>query len=355
MPPVKLLTFLLSRRGCIPYATQLLSALSGFDHRVYTSAFATENPLKDTEKIKTYRNGPEAIWRTFWELPRLLYQLRRDRRQGYRVAYFPTFHHWNLPLLFACRQMGIRTIYTVHNAVLHAGEDHWLNRYWQRHCMQLADELICLTQYVEQQSRRLVGPEKPIHHLPHGLLQLPGLAPRQRSLPQRPRLLFLGRVEAYKGINLLFDALSHLPAEQFSELIIAGRSAISLPVYEGAIPIQLIDRRLSEVEMATLLSDSDILILPYTEATQSGILTLAISAALPTVCTHVGGLPEQLAHNEAVWVSPTASSIADGIRRLATDAALYQDINRRLIAKSRDTAWTSIAARLQEIIYRLHR
>ena len=58
--------------------------------------------------------------------------------------------------------------------------------------------------------------------------------------------------------------------------------------------LSIIDKFLDEEEISYLLNTNDVLILPYIDATQSGIVTLGMASGLPIICTNVGGLKEQI-------------------------------------------------------------
>jgi glycosyltransferase involved in cell wall biosynthesis len=69
-----------------------------------------------------------------------------------------------------------------------------------------------------------------------------------------------------------------------------------------------------ETEIGSLLGWSDALILPYREASQSGVAAAALAAGRPVIATRVGGLREQLAAApQAVLCEPDPASIARAI------------------------------------------
>jgi glycosyltransferase involved in cell wall biosynthesis len=72
-----------------------------------------------------------------------------------------------------------------------------------------------------------------------------------------------------------------------------------------------------EDEIGELLSWSDAVVLPYREASQSGVAAAALAAGRFVLATRVGGLPEQLAgYTRALLCEPTVSGVIDGLRRL---------------------------------------
>jgi glycosyltransferase involved in cell wall biosynthesis len=75
------------------------------------------------------------------------------------------------------------------------------------------------------------------------------------------------------------------------------------------------NRWVPEPEIGRLLAWSDALILPYREATQSGVAAAALAAGRPVIATRVGGLGEQLSTApRALLCEPHPDSLARSIR-----------------------------------------
>ncbi|MBK9340417.1 MAG: glycosyltransferase [Rhodoferax sp.] len=73
---------------------------------------------------------------------------------------------------------------------------------------------------------------------------------------------------------------------------------------------------LSDDELSQLLSEHDVSVLPYIEASQSAVAIDALWAALPAVATPVGALPKQFAEQNALIVEKSPQMIADTLNRL---------------------------------------
>ena len=118
------------------------------------------------------------------------------------------------------------------------------------------------------------------------------------NLPQDARvLLFFGFIRAYKGLDILIDAMSRLPED--CHLLVAGEPYGSFEQYQRQIDaspargrIHLEVRYISDNEVPVLMSAADVCVLPYRSATQSGITGITTLFDIPCVATPVGGLPE---------------------------------------------------------------
>ncbi len=344
-----LLVFALSRTGSLAYAHEMIRHLRSFQLRIYCAAYAAVPAPAKYMKIITYRNVFEFLINSLWVLPLLFLLICKARREAFRAAYFPVFHPWNLPLQIYCRMLGIRTYVTVHDGILHAGEDYPLVQAWQNKSIRCADELIFLSRHVAETVNQRIGFSGKAHIIPHGILRAGG-DPPTRKLTVLPRLLFLGRIARYKGVDMLIEAVEGLDAHSYNYLTIAGMVVNPPAALGNPEKVRWIRGWLPEKEIIHLLNTHDILILPYTEASQSGILTLGIGAAIPMVCTRVGGLPEQLGDNEAVWTEPTAAGIRAGIEMLLSQPELYDQIHAALKRKRTNTGWGMAAELLAQII-----
>jgi glycosyltransferase involved in cell wall biosynthesis len=120
-------------------------------------------------------------------------------------------------------------------------------------------------------------------------------------------VLFFGRIRPYKGIEYLLDAFRLLSADERANyrLIVAGEPKKGSEEYLHEIQ-QLVKREfkheqvilriqfIPDDEMELYLKGADVLVLPYKEIFQSGVLFLAYSFGLPVVATDVGSFREEI-------------------------------------------------------------
>lgn len=346
----KILVFILARRGCIAYANEMISLLQNVEIKIYASRYSEEILPNNSHLIPTFRNAFEFVWRTIWTLPNFLWKIRADFRQGYQIFYFPFLHHWNPAILLLAKWLGAKTVVTVHDALAHPGEPELAENWLQNRTIHLANQLVVLSAFVKNQLPNRFHSKTKI--IPHPLLFAEIIAPN-RMLSTSPKLLFLGRIAYYKGVDLLVEALQDFSSETIQQLTIAGMPMQETPIPATTFPIQKIERWLSDAEILQLLTEHDILILPYREASQSGVITLGISSAIPMVITKVGGLQEQLAEDEAIWVEPSVESIQKGLLKLIENADLYQIIHKKLLQKKVQSSPNNIQAQLNTLFHSL--
>jgi glycosyltransferase involved in cell wall biosynthesis len=168
----------------------------------------------------------------------------------------------------------------------------------------------------------------------HGIINRPEHVPDPTQVSaKRDRLLFFGRIEAYKGLDVLVEAFAAAKAKRPQlALTIAGEGPVSptLKAQMAALEIRLINTWLSDEMIAELLTGHGQMILPYRSATQSGVVATALAYGLPCIGTTVGGLQEQIVHGETgLLVPPEAPlALAEAMVRLAEDGTLAEAMSR---------------------------
>jgi len=135
---------------------------------------------------------------------------------------------------------------------------------------------------------------------------------RKRTIPASNYLLTIGRLRKYQGVLRIPNIISKLTIE-FDRWIIAGNSKTLVQQ-----PIDRIEQNkewLSENEIDSYIATARVVVLPYTEASQSGILLRIANLGVPIVLTSVGGLPEQVKglHKCVLVKGSDDSSVAQAI------------------------------------------
>lgn len=128
----------------------------------------------------------------------------------------------------------------------------------------------------------------PVMVFPNGVVD-----PRLKSIVEDldgPIVLFVGRFKEYKGLEFFLKALKNSPHLNCSFLL-AGSGNIDIDLNSR---ISMWNQWLSEAEIDYLLTHSDIVVFPYIEASQSGMLSLAKGKRKIILVTRVGALEEQL-------------------------------------------------------------
>jgi glycosyltransferase involved in cell wall biosynthesis len=168
------------------------------------------------------------------------------------------------------------------------------------------------THYVvhSEADRELIGriykiPKEKISIIPHGIYDHYEKVDNAREKLKTKEdfvILFFGLLRPYKGVKYLIKAFEMLPEEVISKsrLLIVGETwedRESVKIAEESPcrdKITIINRYVPDDEVSLYFSASDVVVLPYTRASQSGVAHIAMSFGLPIIATNVGGLKESL-------------------------------------------------------------
>lgn len=127
------------------------------------------------------------------------------------------------------------------------------------------------------------------------------------------KLLFFGRISPYKGLRYLLEAFDIVKKRGYEDvsLTVIGGGKIETDIIDLNQPgLKVINRFYSEDELVNELEKCDIVVCPYTDATQSGVMMSAYAFRKPGIVSNVGGLTEMVSHNENGFVVPPADSVA---------------------------------------------
>jgi glycosyltransferase involved in cell wall biosynthesis len=279
-------------------------------------------------------------------VPRVRYrhplrQLRRNRwliqqlcEFGAEVLHVQQGSMWfNIGLQFEHR---FPIVLTVHDARRHIGDK--LSRktpYWfTKMGFNRADRLIAHNHYTKALLHEELGiAEEKLDVIPHIQLGQSGLARSRDDAAVKDdgrTVLFFGRIWPYKGLDNLIRAEPWI-AQQIPDvrIVIAGQGEDferyrRLMVHPERFAV--LNRHISDAEVATLFRQASVIVLPYIEASQSGVIPIAYTYGKPVVGTTVGGLPEMIDDGVTGFLVPPGNEkrLADAII-----AVLRNDAQRR--------------------------
>jgi glycosyltransferase involved in cell wall biosynthesis len=232
------------------------------------------------------------------------------------------------PLQIWVMNLFTTTVLTVHDPLVHSGRDARLPsllfrmRDFGRRRAQL---LVVHGRFChEALARAYPSLADRIVQSEHGVLMVPSVY--QKPLPRE--ILFFGRMEAYKGLDVVYDAIRILIARGVAHRItIAGRGP-AMKQYRDALTglatTRVIDRFVSASETSRLFQEAAVVILPYKDATQSGVLGAAFGNHRPVIASGVGGLPDVVEDGVNGLLIPPGqpTALADALQRFLEDEAL---------------------------------
>lgn len=333
------------RHGAGPvYSYEMAKALSSAGHNVlyYASSsvenrFAVENAGFTCKLFETYHSKLTYLIsivckRTINAVVNDIWKEEPD------VVYCPMNDLWT-PFIFR-KIKNITRVKTIHDVGVHEGNDSIFNRIWNKSQFEDAEKFVILSKGFKQNLiKKGIDPAK-IQVIPHAGFDYYIKAANQRQsivngIPDNT-LLFFGRIDKYKGLNVLLAAMENvLKVKPEIKLIIAGNGDIT--PYRTQIEkikdnVVVKNGWIADEDVASIVKLASVVILPYTHATQSGVIPLAYAFSKPVIATNVGCLAEQIIDGETGYI------IEGGNARAVSNAIIKMFDNPENIAKMGEKA-----------------
>lgn len=132
--------------------------------------------------------------------------------------------------------------------------------------------------------------------------------------------LFFGRIDKYKGIETLLRVYSKR-SEELPRLVVAGSGRLSPEeelLFGECDNVRLINRFIGDAEMNWLFINSKVIVLPYIEASQSGVLPMAYHFGKPVVVSDLPGLVEFVDEGETGYVFSGEDGLANALVKISS-------------------------------------
>jgi glycosyltransferase involved in cell wall biosynthesis len=240
---------------------------------------------------------------------------------------------WLNLLVLCVRESAIVT--TMHDVSYHPGDrsSQRVPRWFANRLVSGSDKVIVhgagLKQDTEQRYPHLAGRVEMAPHLQlRRYLDIARNDKMSRTDDPTVNILFFGRIFAYKGLDFLIRSAPLVTARCDNIRVIIAGTGDDMDVYRTMIVeprfFDIRNRHISDCETAQLFTDADIVVLPYTEASQSGVLAIANTFGKPVIVSNVGELGRSVEHDKTGIVVPAQDeqALAQAIIRLVTDPAL---------------------------------
>ncbi len=293
---------------------------------------------------------PLSAWEA-WKITRAIRAWQPD------LVHIQQGHLWfnlfGLPLL-----EGRRLVTTVHDVISHEGDRYsrqipqWV---WDI-AIKRASRLAVHGQALRTQLAQRHGiPFSRIHVVPHGEFSLYTRWAKPDQ-PEQDIILFFGRIWPYKGLQYLIQAEPLITAKvPGAQIKIAGEGE-SLESYERMMVHRdrfVIHNKFIPIEeVASLFQQAALVVLPYVEASQSGVIPIAYAFGKPVVATRVGSIPEVVEDGKTGYLVPPGdvTKLAEAVVKLLEDSVLRKQMGERARQKAAtDLSWDRIAAEVCQV------
>lgn len=227
-----------------------------------------------------------------------MYTLKRKFQNQIFDYIISTFYHPWGTTVFKCFK-ATKKIVICHDPIHHSGVG-LLEKWLTTHYIKAASDIIVLTQsFIPIVEKRFGYNKEHIHYMPHGRMS----AYKQSAITpltdyKNINFLFFGRIEEYKGLFILAEAYKRL-TQSYSNisLTVAGSGDFSkyYSIFKELPQVKITNRYIADEEIDNYFSvPNTILILPYLDASQSGVIPIALEYGIPIIASNTGGLKEQM-------------------------------------------------------------
>jgi D-inositol-3-phosphate glycosyltransferase len=309
----------------------------------YTS---NETKMREYPNVETFFYFKE-MWGRNFVIKGLKYlkghysAIRDIKKRGIKIIHlhFFTFRFIDLIILWYARINNLKLVVTIHDVT----SFDKANSFIERTCFHYINGVILHNQSSLNAFKEKFKVLIPSAIIPHGnyLPFIEDISIIKRENTGKFTLLFFGQIKKVKGLDVLLEALSIVKKNSCQiELIIAGKAWKSdLNEYRELIKkLNLGDivttefRYIPDEEVASFYKQADLVVLPYREIYQSGVLLLTLSYGKPVLCSDLGAFKEIVVDNENGFLFDSGSP-----RHLAAkieEIVLDRDNLRRVASNS---------------------
>lgn len=189
-------------------------------------------------------------------------------------------------------------VLTIHDHKPHTGADSRLPLRTRLHRSLLRrspDAVIVHGERIREETEMLLPRLRGrVHAVPHGVLG--GDADRFETDWDEGTILFFGRVNRYKGLSFLVEAVDILKDRGITVRVVIAGTGPDLATRREKLHADpaytLMEEYIPADRVPELFRRAQVVALPYTDATQSGVAALALNFGRPVVASDVGSLRE---------------------------------------------------------------
>jgi alpha-maltose-1-phosphate synthase len=313
---------LMDEGGMVHYTSQLSNHLA---QKVDVTVIVPEGcdlaHFSEQVCIKTVKTPPKRGWLNknnlqVWRLFCVISETEPD------VIHLSGSHPWIFPLYPFLRIRRYPVVATVHDVKLHLGEATLVARLTNYVYIRSADHVFVHGLKLRNELVNAGIDNSKISVIPHGAYSF--FTRANAGAEEDAVILFFGRIHPYKGLEYLLDAmpliLKELPNAQ---LIIAGRGDLAelQQRIQRSLNITVMNEFIPDDQVAELFERAAVVVLPYVEGSQTGVVPIAYSFKKPVIVTNVGSINEVVEDGKTGFIVPPrdAAAIADAVGKILTD------------------------------------
>ena len=336
--------------GLVQYLSQLANALAPkLDLVVFAPEGLDPSRFPFSPEVRIRRLPVGNVVRTFVTNTLLVWRplgfLRALRDEAPDLLHFNGTSLW-YGLLLPVLSRRYPIMVTVHDVAPHTGSRAWDQDLARSLFLKYADAVFVHGEW----ARRQLGAEVPAYVIPHGDYSFFTDQGDETPVEEEDAILFFGRIEEYKGLRYLLEAMPLVWAQSpATRLIIAGSGSLeACDDLLGDERIELVNRFIEDREVPGFFRRARAVVLPYIEGTQTGVIPIAYAFRRPVVVTDVGSIPEVVEEGRTGYIVPSRApeALADAILKMLQNEPLRTAMGTAAHEKmTRELSWGPISDR----------
>ena len=240
---------------------------------------------------------------------------------------------------------------TEHDPALHAGTSLLVKSYMRPSIWitrKFADAIIVHGKKLKQIVVAAGVQEKKVWTIRHGEFSYYSKWAHQ-VISEAKSVLYFGSIREYKGLQYLINAAPAIIAEApGTNIIIAGEGDLNKYFQSGQNDecFEIHNRYIPDTEVAELFQKCSVVVLPYTDGSQSGVIPIAYSFGKPVIVTDVGSIAESVEDGRTGFIIPPrdSQSLARAVISIVNDDALRDKMGKYALQKTQnELSWKNIA------------
>ncbi len=354
---MKIILFALNGRGgMLHYTSQFANALSKkADVSVIIPSYSDSSLFDDRVNLIRIK-APYTIFGSIIESIKIwnhLKLIKKIKRINPDIIHIMDAHPWYF--IYPRFLKKYKLIVTQHDPTLHKGEEKSiLNKIIDKTNKYLrfaADKIIVHGESLKKDLISKGMPGSKIVVVAHGDYSFFTRIGKRVETEQNTILCF-GRIVKYKGINTLLNSIKYIKKDIPNiKIIIAGEGDFSsynkLITADNKDNIELHNEYIPDEKVSELFQRASIIVLPYDEATQSGVIPIAYAFKKPVITTNVGSLPEVVDDGKTGYIVEPRNpeQLAEKIVKLLKDEKDLKEFGENGYKKMKEIMdWDKIVA-----------
>jgi glycosyltransferase involved in cell wall biosynthesis len=252
-----------------------------------------------------------------------------------------------------------KKVFTIHDVKLHSGESSnkklntaeaickWILKSKHQVILQNKTDY---NEILEKYSKK----KYKINFIPFKCLSIFKSFLSSNLITEKSDVLFFGRISQYKGLRYLVDAME-IVKKKFPDVrvLIAGAGNIEFDLKKEKVRENFIihNRYITNEEMANFVANTKIVVCPYTDATQSGVVMTSFAFGKPVIASSVGGFLDVIEDNVTGLLVPPrdVNSLANAIISLLLNEKKIDEMSKNIIDKCDNghLSWNNIIKDVQ--------